>query len=100
MTALEEYRAGTNPIDPNSNLRITAFSVTAGGSNAVVTWTTSPTRFYLLHERSGFSTNSAWFDRGLGMISPGVGPTTTRALSGAAAAQHYFRVEAVAPLSP
>lgn len=99
-TDLQEYRAATNPIDPNDHLHVTAFSVSPGASNAVVTWTTSPKRFYHLQQRTDLLTTSAWLDSGLGLIPPGAGATTTRAISGGAAAERYFRIEAVLPLSP
>jgi hypothetical protein len=98
-TDLQEYHAGTNPTDANDNLRVTVFSVSPGATQAVVTWTTSPTRFYHIQQRSALSPNTGWLDSGLGLIPP-AGATTTRVISGGAAAERYFRIEAVPPLSP
>ncbi len=97
---LQEYLAGTIPIDPKDNLRLTSFTVGTGGTNAVVTWTTQPTRFYYLQQRPDFTTNSLWLDTGLGLIIPNSGTNITRALSGTTGSQRFLRVEAVRPLSP
>jgi Bacterial TSP3 repeat len=37
LTDAQEYQAGTNPMDPNSNLRITQAALGDGGE-AVITW--------------------------------------------------------------
>jgi hypothetical protein len=97
---LEEYLAGTNPVDSNDNLRVTSFAISSAGTNAAVTWTTSPARFYHLQQRLDLSEDSAWLDSGLGLITPDDGLTTTRHFSSPATAGGFLRVEAVRPLSP
>jgi hypothetical protein len=96
----QEYLADTNPIDPNSNLRITDFIANAGGTANTITFTSAATRLYELQERSTLTPGSTWIDSGLGTIRPDAGTTTTRSFMDAFSAMRFFRVEASRPLSP
>src|ERR1039458_2945840 len=100
MSSAQEYQAGTNPTDPNSNLRITAVSANTIGSTAVLTWTSVPSRLYYIEERTNLTTGAWVTNLTLGLVSPDVGSTTTRSLTDSAASNRYFRVQAVVPLSP
>jgi hypothetical protein len=100
MTSAQEYQAGTNPNDPNSNLRITAVSANTIGSSATLTWTSVPSRLYYVEERTNLTTGAWATNLTLGVVSPDVGSTTTRGLTDAAAPKRFFRVQAVVPLSP
>ena len=95
-----EYLAATNPNDPTDRLEVTALSVGPGGSQVVATWTTRPSRFYRLQQRTDVTTNSIWLDSGLGLLTPDGGATTTRTVPIVPAPRRFFRVEAVPPLSP
>jgi hypothetical protein len=97
MSNLQEYLAGTNPNDLNSNLEITYFSSLPGGTQATVTWETVPTRYYYLQKRLTLNANTTWFDSGLGLISPN-GSATTRVINDTNAPTRFYRVQAVRPL--
>jgi len=99
MSNLQEYLAGTNPNDPNSDLEITSFNALPGGTTAVVNWESVLTRQYYLQKLLSLDPSDPWFDSGLGLISPD-GATTTRALSDTNAPARYYRVQAVRPLTP
>jgi hypothetical protein len=100
MSDLQEYLADTDPLDPNSQLRITLYSASPGGSPANITWTSRPTRLYHIQKRTQLEPGFLWSDIGLGLISPDAGSTTSRAFTDSPSPQRFFRVEAVKPLSP
>ncbi len=99
MSNLQEYLAGTDPNNPNSNLRITALSADAAGDTATLTWTSVPSRLYYVEERTNLVTG-AWTTNAIGLVSPGSGSTTTLSVTDAPASNRFFRVQAVVPLSP
>jgi hypothetical protein len=99
MSNLQEYLAGTDPNDPNSRLVITAFSATPDGTSADVTWQSVLTRFYYLQKRLDLEPGNAWFDSGLGLISPD-GAATSRITADTNAPARFYRVQAVRPLAP
>jgi hypothetical protein len=100
MSNFQEYLAGTNPRDPTSYLRITAVKGNNVGSSATLTWTSVPSRLYLVEERTNL-TSGAWATNvTLGVVSPDPGSTTTRSLTDTAVSNRFFRVQAVIPLSP
>ncbi len=96
----EEYWADTNPVDPEDNLRILAFSAGLGGAPFSLTWSSRPTRFYRLLQTEALWSPGSWSDVGMGLISPDLGGTTKRAFSDVWRAARFYRVEAVKPLSP
>jgi hypothetical protein len=98
MNNLQEYLAGTNPLNGNDNLRITVFSTPPGGTMPVVTWTSTPTRRYYLEKALNLGV-PVWVDSGLGQIEPD-GASTTRSFSDTNAPMRFYRVRAVRPLSP
>jgi subtilisin-like proprotein convertase family protein len=57
FTNLQEYLAGTNPLDPSSALRI--ISIVMSGSNCLISFTTSAGKLYLL-ERTDVLVNPTW----------------------------------------
>jgi hypothetical protein len=97
---LEEYLAGTNPLDNTDFLRITSQSCVFGpGSTTVsLTWRSEPTRQYFIMGTSALSP-SAWLDCGLGLISPD-GTSTTRSFTESRATSRFYCVKAVRPLDP
>ncbi|MGA3284674.1 MAG: thrombospondin type 3 repeat-containing protein [Verrucomicrobiota bacterium] len=95
---LEEYLAGTNPLDANDNLCITAFGAQPGGTTATVTWKSVLSRYYYLQNVLDLN-STAWTDSGLDLISPD-GSTTTRSVSDTNAPMRFYRVQAVRPLAP
>jgi hypothetical protein len=95
---LQEYLADTNPNDGNDNLRITAQSFSSGGTTAVLTWKSAPTRCYFIQKNLDLNT-SLWLDSGLGIIAPD-GTLTMRMFADTAEPMRFYRVQAVKPLSP
>jgi hypothetical protein len=100
MTVGQEYFADTNPLDPNSNLRITAHSLSFSGANDIhdLTWTSRPTRCYRVRFRDSLSL--PWTTLST-LIEPEPGATTSALvnLSGPQP-ERYLRVEALRPLAP
>ncbi len=93
----QEYLAGTNPNDANSNLRITSATYAPGGTLTTLTWNTAPTRYYYIQKE--LKLNLSWVDSGIGLISS-TGPTTSLTFSDTNAPIHFFRIQAVRPLIP
>jgi len=99
MSNYQEYLAGTDPNNPDSVLRITAESFLSGGTSAMLTWNSVPTRYYYIYTTPGLSSPN-WTDSGLGLISPSAGSTTTAGFTDTSAAARFYRVQAVRPLMP
>ena len=94
---IAEYVADTDPFDASDYLRITALSVNSGGSTSTVTWTSHPTRLYQVQSRVDLMAGSWATNSPPGLVSPGLGATTTRSVPDTAAPQRFFRVEALVP---
>ena len=92
---LEEYLADTDPLDPDSNLRITAFDTDSGSFS--LTWTSDAARRYRIE--STVELSDPMWELTLDNIPPD-GTTTTRDGAIAASAQRFYRVKAYRPLSP
>ncbi len=99
MSNMQEYLAGTDPNNPNSVLRITAESFSSGGTSAMLTWNSVPTRYYYIYETPSLSSPS-WTDSVLGLISPSAGSSTTAGFADTSAPARFYRVQAVRPLIP
>jgi hypothetical protein len=97
QTDLQEYLAGTDPLDPDDNLRITNLSNPSPG-HARITWTSNPTRQYRIEKRRSLSPDSLWTDLGLGLHLPS-GAVTSRDISTAAPSE-FYRIQAIRPLAP
>jgi hypothetical protein len=95
-----EYLADTNPLDPASNLRITYYVASSGGSPATITWTSRESRYYYLRRVTDVPQWPPWPDSGLGLITPDAGASTTRGFVDPASPRRFFQVEAVRPLTP
>jgi hypothetical protein len=93
LTNLDEYRAGTDPRDPTSTLRVTAISV--DGAGAHITFTSVAGRTYRL-DYKGAITDPAWLPA-VNNIA-GQGGTTTVLEPGAIGQSFkFYRVLAVFP---
>jgi hypothetical protein len=99
MTIGQDYLAGTDPNNASSVLRITAQSFSSGGTSALLTWDSVPTRYYYILRKPGLS-SSVWADSGLGLVSPFAGSTTTAGFTETTAPTRFYRVQAVRPLIP
>ena len=95
----QEYRADTDPLNPNDRFRITNLAL---DFDPVVefslTWTSSTARSYVIESRESLSTGQ-WADAGLGTLG-GAGGLQTRTFGGPASATRFFRVRACLPLQP
>ena len=98
MTIAQDYLAGTDPDNPNSVLRITDESFSPGGTNAILTWESVPTRYYYIEETLRLSPTN-WTTNSVGMISP-EGTSTTSLITDTNAPGRYYRIQAVRPLTP
>lgn len=97
-TDLQEYLAGTIPTDSGDYLAITAYTTAPTGATNALTWTSTLSRFYRVQECVNLSA-PAWYDSGLGLISPD-GDFTTRNAADTNAPIRFYRVQAVMPLRP
>jgi hypothetical protein len=91
---LEEYCAGTDPLDPADALRVTALMLTPDSVMLTLTWTSEPTRRYRILHTTDLGQS---FTNVLDNILPDEGPTTTRTLTLAPDVRGYFRVVALKP---
>jgi hypothetical protein len=99
MTIAQDYLAGTDPNNPNSSLRITAWSFASAGASAALTWNSVATRYYYIEKTPSLS-SPVWTDSGLGLVSPSAGSSTTAAFTDTNAPMRFYRVQAVRPLMP
>jgi hypothetical protein len=99
MSNKQEYLAGTNPNDANSDLEITSISASTSGSTATITWESVLARSYYIQKRLDLSPSFSWTDSGLGLI-PSDGASTTRMVVDSTAPFRFYRVEVVRPLAP
>lgn len=98
-TDLQEYLADTNPTQANDRLRIVEWSVSPEGLATQLTWTSRPTRHYLIEVRRRFEPDSGWADSGFGLL-PASGAITRQTLTNRVGTdQLFFRIQAVRPLS-
>ena len=90
MSNLQEYLAGTNPVDGGNHFSITAQNFAPGGTIASLTWSSVATRYYYLQKTSSLGT-PVWTDSGLGLITPD-GASTTRSFTDANAPMRFYTV--------
>ncbi len=98
MSNAQEYQAGTDPNNANSNLKITAYTFAQGGTNAALTWNSVTTRYYYLQKALNLNSN-IWTDSGLGLVTP-AGSSTSGSFRDTNAPIRFYRVQAVRPLTP
>ncbi len=93
---LEEYLADTDPQDAKDALRITSFwrGLYADSSRLDMTWTSSPTRQYIIQRRSAFDSGD-WTDWGI-LPTPGANSAAWQDKG----RQQFYRIRAVRPLLP
>jgi hypothetical protein len=93
---LDEYLEGTNPLDPNSKLRITSYVTNSDGSSSTVIWTSVTSRKYRVQKNPDLL--SSWTTV-LDNLVPSAGTTTSSGpMLDAPATQRFFRVQAFSPL--
>jgi hypothetical protein len=95
MTLLQDYEAGVDPLTPNVNLQITAFSTTASGTTSSITFTSTTARLYSIDVSTDLVN---WVDSGLGTFAPDAGATTTCIVTQPSAKARFFSVQTMRPL--
>ena len=94
-TDLEEYIAGTNPMNPLSRLSVT--DAVVSGNEFTLTWTSMPGRHYRITSSINLLPDS--WELVLDNIVPD-GTSTSRSVTTAEAARRFFRIEVFQPLAP
>jgi hypothetical protein len=98
-----EYLALTNPLDPQSYLRITRTELkNADGSAVELEWVSSPARRYAIEQVDNLGGIFPWQSSPLdpASFSPDPGPRTRRTIHGTPTDRRFFRVRALVPLQP
>ncbi len=98
MNNLQEYLAGTDPNNANSNLRITSANFASGGISAALVWNSVAARYYYVQKAVNLD-SLAWTDSGLGLVTPD-GTSTSLNFTDTNAPTRFYRVQAVRPLMP
>jgi hypothetical protein len=93
---LNEYIAGTNPMDSNSLFRIVSHSYDAYNSTATITFTSVPNRLYLIERDDDLL--GSWSDSGHGLVSNDSGSFITKTFIYPNSNKQFFRVNAKKPL--
>jgi len=94
MTDLEEYRAGTDPTNPNSCLELSNIRIT--GANVILTWSAGTTRVYKVETRTNMLTGS-WVTNGVDLVFSGTNATAT--LSTGSYSGLFYRIKAAMPFT-
>ena len=97
---MQEYLAGTNPLDTADNLRVTSFGFLPGGGTAAITWSSVPTRLYRVLSTEAIDASASWADAGPGLLAPDPSGLTTSTLTNSTAQPQFYRIQAIKPLSP
>ena len=100
MSNAAEYQQGTSPTSPGDRLRITLFSTNPGGTNSLLTWTSTAARLYQIEVNPDLRPNNWSVDPTFGIITPDAGTATTRNVTAGASAKRFYRVRAIRPLPP
>lgn len=97
---LAEYYAGTDPLDSADALRITHLEMVPATDQAVLTWSSRPTRLYRIWQSTSLDTPPWSLSQPDQWILGGTGTTTTTSttLSPSASNIRLFKVEARRPL--
>jgi hypothetical protein len=96
MSDRDEYWADTDPLDPESCLRVEACAVSDVGSMRV-TWQSHATRLYRIETADSLALGASWSDCGLGLQSAD-GASTVREVAADQAPAGFLRIKAVMPL--
>ncbi len=96
MSNLQEYLAGTNPNDANSNLRVTSDNLGSGGTFVALTWNSVMSRCYFMEKATTLSPAN-WVDSGRGQIAA-AGSSTSASFTDTNAPIRFYRIRAVRPL--
>lgn len=100
VTDLAEYKADTDPNNPNSYLKIVSHSHNLGISETILQFTTTPSRLYRVEYSNDLGSTGPWIDSTHGTFSPDAGATTTKTITYPGNPKKFFRAVAVVPLTP
>ena len=92
MSNLEEFLAGTNPLDAGSVFEITSFA--PAGTNFQMTWPAQSNKTYQLQSRTFFGLESPTGWANIGLAIPGTGNIMTQTVSPTDASAQFFRLQA------
>lgn len=92
-----EYAADTDPLDPDSYLKIVSHSYASGFTKVTLQFTSSLARRYRIEHTTDLV---AWTNSPLGTFAPDGGGLTTRDVTFVGGARRFFRVVAQKPLTP
>jgi hypothetical protein len=98
FTDLEEYGAGTDPLDANSLLEITDIVLSPGTSETDISWSSVEKRLYRIELNTDLLQTTNWVDSGLGNQNPDAGTETTRTVPLGGPTQQFYRVRSIQPL--
>lgn len=96
VSDLNEFHAGTAPDSATDYFRTVTTSINPGSHQAMLTFTTDPTRVYRIEISENLTD---WTNSALGTFSPDPGTTTARTLSWTGGGNRFFRAIANIPLS-
>ena len=93
MTNLQEYLAGTSPIDPTSVLQITAINL--NGSNVLLSFNSANGKSYLVEKTANLSLNTTWSIVQDNIAGTGGTILVTDTGGGTSPPQGYYRVRQI-----
>ncbi len=96
LTDYEEYIAGTDPTDKDSQLKLTGLSI--NGTNLSITWSSELSRLYRIEENEDLTDADGWQECGIGTLCP-TSAATTQALDVGSHTQLFCRIKALVPFS-
>lgn len=102
MTNQQEYLEGTNPALATDRLRVTVYSTNPGGTNSLLTWTSTLARLYQIEVNPSADLNPlSWTnDLTFGVITPDIGASTSRNVTSISGPKRFYRVRSIRPLVP
>lgn len=102
-TDFQEYQAMTDPLNPESQLRITHIQPLApGGTTTTLTWTSNPARLYRIQTSTDVGISDPWKVSALdpALFLPDAATTTTRETRNPSSSRRFYRISPVVPLQP
>ncbi len=96
---VDEFRAGTNPLDDTDFLVITA--LTPGAATDAIEWRSVPTRLYRVETTNALpqAPGAPWTDAAGSLIGPPAASPARAEVDNEGEPQRFYRVRAVLPLS-
>ena len=101
-TDLDEYAAGTNPLDVADYLKLISQAYNNGHTEVTLDFTTTTSRLYRIEYSKDLGGVDVWHDSSLGTFTPDAGAHTTKTIifAGTSEQKYFFRAVATRPLLP